>query len=391
MPPSTDERRPRATLATCGAAHVLHDGFSNLLYLLLPVWAEEFQLSLTQVGLLKAAYSGAMSSLQLPAAVLAERWGERNLLGLGTLCLGAGYLTLGLAGGFLGLLFLLIFAGFGSCVQHPLSSALVAHAFAAGRRRAALGIYNFTGDVGKVAVPGLVGLILVVMTWRDVTMAAGLLAMVSAISIFLLLGRLGEGRRPARRDEDVGGGWRDWGIRDRGGFWALSAIGVLDSSTRGAVLTFVPFLLTAQGASVQEVALALTLIFAGGACGKFACGMVAEKFGIVRTTILTELMTSAGIAVLLVLPLEAAFFFLPVLGVALNGTSSVLYGTVAELVDPQRHARAFGLFYTFVTGSSAAAPAIYGFIGDRIGIPMTLSVVAVILLASVPLAARLRV
>ena len=39
-----------------------------------------------------------------------------------------------------------------------------------------------------------------------------------------------------------------------------------------------------------------------------------------------------GLAVL-ALPLVPSLILLPVLGVALNGTSSVLYGTVPELVD----------------------------------------------------------
>ncbi len=44
--------RARATLGTCGAAHFLHDGFSDVLFGLLPRWAQAVGLSLTQVGLL---------------------------------------------------------------------------------------------------------------------------------------------------------------------------------------------------------------------------------------------------------------------------------------------------------------------------------------------------
>ena len=42
------------------------------------------------------------------------------------------------------------------------------------------------------------------------------------------------------------------------------------------------------------------------------------------------------------------------LGVALNGTSSVLYGSVAELVPEQARRRAFALFYTATIGAGAA-------------------------------------
>ena len=42
-----------------------------------------------------------------------------------------------------------------------------------------------------------------------------------------------------------------WGIRDPRGFTALSAVHVIDNSTRTAFLTFLPFLLIAKGSSVQ--------------------------------------------------------------------------------------------------------------------------------------------
>ena len=38
-------RRARGTLSGCGLAHFLHDGFSDVVYVLLPIWSEAFGLS----------------------------------------------------------------------------------------------------------------------------------------------------------------------------------------------------------------------------------------------------------------------------------------------------------------------------------------------------------
>src|SRR5256886_15648512 len=76
--------RARAVLATAAGSPFVHDGFSGILYVLLPLWAQEFRLGLTQVGMSRTAYSGAMAAFQLPAGLLAERWGERRLLATGT-------------------------------------------------------------------------------------------------------------------------------------------------------------------------------------------------------------------------------------------------------------------------------------------------------------------
>ena len=164
-------------------------------------------------------------------------------------------------------------------------------------------------------------------------------------------------------------------------FPVLLSIGVIDSAIRMAFLTFLPFLLIAKGASLPTVGLALTLVFAGGAAGKLVCAFIGARIGTVATVWLTEGLTAVTILALLPLPLEAAMVLLPVIGVALNGTSSVLYGSVPDLVTPERRARAFSIFYTGSIGAGALAPALFGIIGDSVGITAALVVVACMVLA----------
>ena len=382
--------RARATLAASCVTHFLHDGFSDIVYVLLPVWAGEFRLTFAQVGLLRTAYSGGMASFQVPAGILAERWGERGLLAAGTAVTAFGFLILGLSGGFASLLLFLLLAGLGSGVQHPLSSSIVSKAYENGPRRVALGTYNFSGDLGKVVVPALVALASAVVGWRRAAPAYGAVGLLAALGIFLVLRRLAAG---ARRDEsarDADRGKGGWGIRDRKGFQALSAVHVIDNTTRTAFLTFLPFLLIAKGSTVQAVGLALALVFAGGAVGKFVCGALAERLGVIRTVVLTELVTGGGILALLPLPLAPALALLPVLGIGLNGTSSVLYGTVADLVTPERRARAYGLFYTLGVGSGALAPFFYGLVSDLWGVPTTLTIVGLLVFTTIPLSQLLK-
>lgn len=382
----------RAVLATSSATHFLHDGFSDVVYVLLPLWASQFGLSFAQVGLLKTAYSGGMAAFQVPAGLLAERLGERGLLAAGTAVTAAGFVVLGLAGGFAALLALLLLAGLGSGVQHPLSSSIVSKAYETGPRRAALGTFNFSGDLGKVAVPAAVALASTAVGWRTAAAGYGALGLLAALGIFLALTRLGAGGAPGPAAGPRGdGAGTGWGIRDRRGFQALSAIGMIDNTTRTAFLTFLPFLLIAQGSTVGGVGLALALVFAGGATGKFVCGVLAERIGVIRTVVVTELVTGGGILLLLLpLPLAPALALLPFLGVGLNGTSSVLYGTVADLVTPERRSRAYALFYTLGIGSGAVSPSLYGLVSDLWGVPATLALTGLAVLATIPLSQLLR-
>lgn len=383
-------RRPRAILGTALGAHFLHDGLADVVYVLLPVWARELGLSFAQVGLARTAYSGGMATFQIPAGLLADRWGERRLLGAGTAVVGLGFVAAAWVPGFALLALALLAAGLGSGVQHPLASSLVSRAYDEGRRRAALGTYNFAGDVGKAAVPALVGIATAAVGWRAASAATGAVAVLGALALVAVLGRLGvgdPGGTPARAGRAASGAW---GILDRRGFVALGVIAMLDNACRTTLLTFLPFVLVGKGLSVAGVGGALALVFAGGAAGKFVCGLLAERIGVIPTVVLTEAATAAGIVAVLAAPLPFALVVLPLLGVALNGTSSALQGTVADLVTPQGRARAYGLYYTLAIGASAVAPTLGGVVSDVAGVPVTLLTGAASALAAIPLCLTLR-
>jgi len=383
--------RARAVLAAACSIHFVHDGFSDILYVLLPLWATEFRLTFAQVGMIRTAYSGGMAAFQIPAGLLAERWGERRLLAAGTAITALGFIAIGTVGGFLALLSVLLVAGIGSGVQHPLSSSLVSRAYETGPRRAALGTYNFSGDIGKVVVPAAVALAATFIGWRTASMAYGVIGVFAALGILGVLARLTP-EMPATDDRSAPAATAaaGWGIRDARGFVALTAIGMIDNATRTGFLTFLPFALIAKGSSVAGVGTALALLFAGGAVGKFVCGIVAERLGVIRTVVLTEAATTLCIVSILAAPLPVALAMMPVMGVALNGTSSVLYGTVADLVTAERRSRAYGLYYTVTIATSALSPSVYGLVGDVAGVSTTLVIVAVVVLATIPLCLALR-
>ena len=378
-----DERR--ALGVACGA-HALHDGYTDLIYVLLPVWQAEFGLSYAEVGLLRGAFAGAMAAFQIPAAWLSERVGAATMLAAGTALSAAAFLLVGTAAGFVSLVALLLIGGLGSSVQHPIASAVVARAFSGARSRIAIGNYNFAGDIGKMAFPAATAFLLTVMNWRSALAVIAAIGLVGAIAIFVMTPRV-EGP-PGKEEKGIDGERSASGAP--GGFSLLLGIGAVDSATRMAFLTFLPFVLTAKGASIAVVGIALTLVFAGGAAGKLVCARLGARYGVLRTVILTELLTAIGIAVLLPLPLWAGLVILPVIGVALNGTSSVLYGSVPELVEPERQARAFGVFYTATIGSGAVAPAIYGIFSDSFGVPATMILIAAVVLVTIPLVLPLK-
>lgn len=380
-------RERRALGVACGA-HVLHDGYTDLIWLALPIWQAEFALSYAAVGLLRMIYTGTMASLQIPASYVAGRLGAGPVLALGTGLSGLCYCLAGLGNGFWALVAVLFIGGLGAATQHPIASALVTRTFTGARALTAFGTYNFAGDVGKVLLPLSATTMILVVPWRPAYGLLGLLGIVAAVAVFALTPRLPPepAAPPAAHDAAAAA----VNARLRFGFYVLAAFGIADSIVRGAFFVLLPFLLIAKGATVVTAGFALTLVFVGGAAGKLACGWVARWAGTVAIIVVAQIITAAGMLAVLLLPLDIAFVLLPLLGVVLNGVTTVIYGSVPEYATPERRTHALSVFYTLTIGSAAVSPPLSGLVGDLIGISGAVIVVAVLTLATVPLAFALR-
>src|ERR1700719_998313 len=308
---SPDQRR---TASIAAVTHAVHDGYTDLISIMLPLWQAEFGLDYAALGVLRGVFVGAMASLQIPAGFASERLGAALVLGLGTALAGFGYCLAGLSSGFAMLLGALFIGGLGASTQHPIGSALVARAFAGPRSLKALGTYNFAGDIGKMTLPAALSLMLLAMAWRPALAILGCLGFVLAAVIFVVTPRY---ERDGAAGSNVELKISAEPPRRPFAFPLLLSIGIVDSATRMGFLLFLPFVLTQKGASLQTIGLALTLVFAGGAAGKLACAFIGARIGAIGTVWLTESFTAACILALLPLPLDAALVLLPVVRGAL--------------------------------------------------------------------------
>jgi FSR family fosmidomycin resistance protein-like MFS transporter len=371
----------RRNLAGACLAHMLHDGYTDQLYALLPVWQSQFSLSYAALAMVRALYYGTMGGLQVPGSGLIARLGPRAALALATLVAAAGYLLMALPFGFTGLCAGIVLAGIGSSLQHPRASLLVTSTY--GRAaRGPLGIYNFAGDLGKASFPAVLALMLPVLAWRSAVGIMAAVGMAVAIALLVVVPR-----RPFVAPVEE----QPMVRRRKGrGFGLLLTIGALDTATRMGYLLFLPFMLHTRGATQPVIGLGLALLFTGGALGKALCGWLGQHLGVVWSVIATEVATALLIVATLLLPLVPILAVLPLLGIVLNGTSSVLYGTVPDLAPKGNIGRGFALFYTGVIGAGGLAPIAYGALADHSS--RTVGIVAAALTAAViaPLVLALR-
>src|SRR4051794_39327792 len=99
VPTSAKADERRALAVGCGA-HALHDGYTDLVYVVLPLWQAEFALPYAAVGMLRTVFTGTMASLQIPATLLAGRIGAGVVLAGGSALAGLCFCLAGFSAGF---------------------------------------------------------------------------------------------------------------------------------------------------------------------------------------------------------------------------------------------------------------------------------------------------
>ncbi|SFJ81896.1 MFS transporter [Bradyrhizobium sp. Gha] len=345
--------KSRRLLAAC-LTQAVHDGYTDGLYALLPVWQAQFGLSYAALAVVRALYFGTMGVMQIPADRVLRGRSARGALIISTAAAAAGLLIMALPFGFTGLCVGVVVAGIGSSIQHPRGSMLVTDSYSP-ESRGPLGVYNFSGDLGKAVLPALIAVLLPAVAWEWVL---GMIAVLGLVLVVALasLAPTASGTWSVPREVTPG--------RGRRGFVILTTVGGLDTATRMGYLLFLPFLIHGDGGRLPSVGIALALLFTGGASGKAICGWLGERLGVVASVIVTEAATALLILATLFTPLTPTLILLPLLGIVLNGTSSVLYGSVPEHSDGDT-GQAFAIFYTSVIGAGGLAPILYGAIADH--------------------------
>jgi FSR family fosmidomycin resistance protein-like MFS transporter len=224
----------RRNLSAACLAHMLHDGCTDLLYALLPVWQIQFGLSYAGLAIMRALYYCTMGGLQFPGHKLMASAGPRKALAISTLIAASGFVMMAIPLGLPGLCIGLVIAGIGSSVQHPCASLLVTQSYGKDARKP-LGIYNFAGDLGKSTFPAVVALMLPVIAWRPIVGIVALVGILVALALWVMLSEQpftisGENHATSKESS-------------QSGFGILLIIGALDTSTRMGYLLFLPFLL----------------------------------------------------------------------------------------------------------------------------------------------------
>lgn len=353
------------------SAHMMVDGYGNILAPLLPILIPRLSLSLAAAGTMTMLFQLSASVAQVGFGHLADRWRPRLLVMVGPVLAVSILSLIGLATSPLLLAAILVVGGLGGAAFHPPAAAL-AHTLGGARPGFAMSVYITGGTLGFALGPLMFAPFAqrFGMEWTPVLMLPGLIV----VAFFLT-------RVPRIELPHAGGG----------GFAALRPYAkplgllylcvVLRTMTSIAFATFVPVMLTRRGMSVGAAGAVVALYLFGSGIGGFFGGPAADRFGPKRV-IAWSLV--AACPFLVVAPWLHGVPFAIVLAIGgffLQSTLpvNVIFG---QSLAPVSAATVSSLMMGFAWGTGGLTVPLTGWIADRIGIEPTLAV-----LAFVPLAA----
>lgn len=343
----------------------------------LPLYADSFGVSTTLVGATVTAFGLARLVTNVPAGILADRHGRRNLLVGGPLVTAVGMFGSGIAGSIWVLLGFRFVAGLGSALYMTGATIYLLDIASAEQRGRFIAANQGALLVGVGFGPALGGLLADRYSLSApfyVVAAAGV-----ATALYSLL-RLPETRSVAgpiddeepRRDEPS-----RWALLRSTDFLLVGLVTIGVFSVRAGVRqTLVPLQLSeAFGLEVDELGVLFTALGVIGVVLIWPAGWATDRFGRKIIIVPTASLIAIGIGIVAIadsLPVFVTGLTMSAVGSSITGPAPAAY--VADLVSEDQRGAAMGLYRTFGDVGVVLSPVASGLLADAVSIPFAIAV-----------------
>lgn len=336
--------------------------------ILVPLIQKELGLNLVQVGLLGSVLNGGVVIAAIGAGRAADRWGERLVIGYGTMLGALAAIAANAAGSLSAVLCLLALIGVATASATPAGSKAVAGWFQRHERGVAMGIRQTSVPLGGALAALTLPALGLAYGWRWALSLAGIAAFavgVAALRLYREPQRETQGARP-RASGALAAVMRDKQI------WVVTLYAGVLSGAQWCYLSYIELFLV--HAVDMELLLAASLLAVGqlcGAAGRIGWGLLSDRLFAGSRQPVMALVGCLAAAIMFV----TAFFSaatpvwlvsgaVALLGLTVMGWNGLYLARVSEVVATGMAGIAVGFSNTGAFLGTVIIPPIFGFILD---------------------------
>ena len=367
-------KKPKQALIFGSLNHVLSDFLFALMVPILILIKDDPNLPMnyTQIGVIRMLHTGSAGLSQIPFGLITNLFNEGWLIIVGNAWVTIGLIILSYVQTYPSIVFISLVGGIGGGAQHPLATNLVSRSYENKNQSTAIGTVNFAGDIGKILAPLCGTFILATLGWRKGLKVTGISTL-----IFIFICSLSvlkhfkyfTSKTTSNKIPDI--------YKPSLPFIVLCCALFIDSGIRTAAITFIPFALKSIDLDTDNVLFLLTSLLIGGAIGKILCGWLNERYNFISIVLFTKGTTALIFFMFMFAEKLPLIPLMLVLGLGLNGTSSILYGQVGKTVPIDSRSSSYAYLYTLGEIGSATFPFLIGVLSDIYSITLTNSVFGV--------------
>lgn len=393
-----EPRSGPVVLAIVGAGHFLSHYYNICLPVLFPLLHKEFGASYASLGFLVTLFYAASGLGQVPLGFLVDRFGAVVVLVTGLTIEGGAVVLMGISPGYAALMALAFLAGVGNAVFHPADYAILSEKIREHWVGRAFSIHTFAGHLGSATGPVVIGLLLLVVSWRTTLIISGVAAVVVLAAAFVCWGDL-QTRRSHTRTETAASeqsGRNSWSLLLTPPLLLMFLFFIATSLTSSGVQSFsVAAFHISQGITTTTAGSILSAYLFASALGVLGGGLIADH--IERHDLIAVIVfTATAILMLLLgsirLPIAMIAIIYTLIGLGQGAVRPARDMMVRAATPPGGIGKAFGFVSSGIATGGALAPVLFGWLvdlGDATWVFYSIGVFMLIGIASVTFTHRL--
>ena len=367
-------RRSFGELWVVTTGHALTHWYPATFYILLPLIGKELGLSYSEIGsVITIQYAvGAVSNI--PGGILVDSIGRKGLLmALSLFWIGFPYLLMGFSHAYWVMLACATLIGIGNNLWHPTAIPTLAQRYPE-RKGLAMSIHGMGGNVGDALAPFAAGMLLQIMSWRQVMIINVIPGVLMSAFILIYLGRLRMGHQEAGAQKSLGETVKGFGalLRNKT-LMLLSVSSAFRAMTQTSLLAFLPlYLANAMGYAYGAVGACMFGFQAAGFAASPIAGAMSDKVGRRNIIVSSMIMTVVVLLGMAFAGQSFAFVLLvAVLGFFLFAIRPVMQAWILDSTPKSLGGSAIGLLFGVQAVGAAVGPVVCGLLADRYGLMST--------------------